>query len=336
MIIGLGIGVAASIGITSLVISNNIISILSNQIRVYKLSKYNGKIINKQPMLLMDNCLELKGQIKNPEIEILEPNIKKLENHTGIQNLSGAYYNLKTAKVTRKIKLLSNDIIGNYNSKNNEIKYSVKSALGHEFLHLASSLYDFIKKIEYSGFLQRTEKGSVGYGINEGYTELLNSKIYNKDGKIKSYKTQAKIARILEFFFDDPKDMEALYFNFNLPGLIYQLETYAKREEVIKLILDVDSIHSFSSCYGNPVSIYLSIKTQIKLYNWFSAQTKDPVKLEELRKLVCQNKMASLVLNAQERKRLKLYKNKLFTKKQQVTTFEEPQENTNKSLLLKK
>ena len=59
------------------------------------------------------------------------------------------------------------------------------------------------------------------------------------------------IARMLELFFDDPREMERLYFTSNLPGLIKYFEKYSDREDIIDFIVANDRMlqyyHEFSS-----------------------------------------------------------------------------------------
>lgn len=196
------------------------------------------------------------------------------------------------------------------------IIYSVDTSLGPEFLHLASSYYDKENKTAFCGFRQK----SIGSGINEGYTELLASRIYNEDNKITAYYEEVKIAKLLEFFFDNPKDIENLYFNCNLSGLISYLENYAERSEIIKILLDIDYINSLSTSIGNLSSISKYLDIQITLYNWFVAKNKDSEKLQQFKELIFEDKMILFIIN---NPKFKLYKEKFCALREQAFISEE-------------
>lgn len=298
-----------------IIISSNLTAILVNKIKLYRLSKYNGSIISECQPLIKFSSSEIKQKIDAEKIEFLKPIIEKLKNYTSEENLLTAYNNLQNIKVKRKPLLIIFGITGAYNVKTNSISYSLSNSIGHEFLHLASAYYEKKSKVIFGGFCQRKGMASIGDGINEGYTELLASRIYNKNGKPKSYESRVKVAKLIEFFFDEPKDMESLYFNFNLPGLIHHLEQFAKREDIIKLLLDIDNMHYSSFAIFNPLPSYLSIKIQLMLYNWFAAHNKNPEKLKQFKELVCESKFASMIIGMQK---WKLYRTNPFDSKKQA------------------
>lgn len=178
---------------------------------------------------------------------ILLQYLEKLRNYTSRENLKTVYKNIDSVKLKRKYIDLTTS--GEYDARNNEISYIQKRSIGHEFLHMASSYYNKETALLEIGFKRgRFRKNSegqekffgLGIGLNEGYTELLNSRIYNN--KVKCYYKEVEIAKLFELFFDDPKKMEDYYFNHNLAGLVHYFEQFAPIEEVINLIATIDKI----------------------------------------------------------------------------------------------
>lgn len=306
--------------ILTMYLSRNLIAITDKKITLNKLSKYEGNIISERSFVKHKNEEEAKKNVDFEKVKILVAIIEKLKDYTSEENLITAYNNLKTVKIKKSPSLIISCNYGTYSTVENKIAYFLIRVMGHEFLHLSSSYYDEINKVAYSGFSQKKGLLSIGDGINEGYTELLSSRIYNKNGKPQAYKSQVKIAHLLEFFFDNPKDMEEYYFNYNLPGLIHHMEQFTKREDVIKFLLDVDNINLFSKVIWNPMPTYNSIKVQLTLYNWFVAKNNDPEKLKQFQTLICENKMISIIINKQKNK---LYKESVITQQEENITAEE-------------
>lgn len=280
-------------------IYNTISSTILELARVKRISK-SGYIINNQISTPKEAKTITKEEMNEKLYEFIFPYLEKLKNYTSEENLKTLYYNLKTLKVNKSSPFAAILYLGTYSSSKNEIKCVNEEAFGHELLHTASSTYDPKTGINYCGFLQSKSEAEIGRGLNEGYTELLAARLYNKKNKITAYNKEVKIARLFEFFFDDPKEMENYYFNHNLPGFIHHMEQYAPRNEIINLMLDIDGINLHSNFIGSLLPTYNSIKTQIKLYNWYSEQCTDPVKLEQFRSIVCENKVASIILSGQE------------------------------------
>jgi hypothetical protein len=105
--------------------------------------------------------------------------------------------------------------------------------------------------------------------------------------------------------------MEDFYFNANLPGFIHSLETYASKEEITKLILDIDkSKDYYFSLLPNLTSTIvpniISISLRLKLYNWFKAKNKDPERLKEFKDRMSEDKILKIILFGENK--LKLFK----------------------------
>ena len=191
-----------------------------------------------------------------------------------------------------------------------------KIYLGHEFLHLASSYYDSKNDEVYTGFEQSNNEFTIGTGLNEGYTELLASRIFNINNRIQSYKQLVQISSLLELFFNDPKDMEKLYFNCNLYGFVKHMNKYANNNSIIKLLLEMDNIYTHLTLNpANPYILYKTIKIQYKLYKWFITNTNDKEKIKKFESIISENKIIALLLN---RCKMKLHKNSPYERKDNI------------------
>lgn len=282
---------------SSVVIYNSINTIISRKIKLNKLSQYNNHIIEECSNFNIRHPKVIEHEINNENISQLLPLIEKLIKYTKEDNLNTMYYNINFTKVKKQsILSILRGFIGQYNIKKNTIKYFMKKTLEHEFLHMASSTYDIKNDKRYSGFTIYINKeiGRIGIGLTEGYTELLASRIYYKD-KVLTYKKEVRIAEIFEFFFDNAKNMEKYYFNYDLPGFIHHMENYTSKEEIIKLIIEIDNLSQFDSL--SPVLTYYYIKIQLTLYNWFKEKSNNPDKLAKLEELLCKNKLVSIIIN---------------------------------------
>ena len=179
--------------------------------------------------------------------------------------------------------------------------YLYFSSIGHEFLHLSSAYYNAVDDLVIVGLMQGNQNLSIGRGLNEGYTELLASRIYNKDCKVPAYKNEVKIARLFELFFDDYKIMEKYYFHHDLPAFIRYMEKFIPHDEIIKIICDIDKITAIRKNI-NFVHFYYSTKVQITLYHWFIINCRDQDKIRLFQDLICENPIISAVIHNKEYK----------------------------------
>ena len=140
------------------------------------------------------------------------------------------------------------------------------TTLYHELLHAASS--DFSYNV--SGFHICLETGeSLGKGLNEGYTELLNKRFFAK--KSKSYTKLQKLAALIELFYENKEDMITDYFNADAIGLIGELLKSMSLEEAINILVEIDGF------LDNRLTMidYLKLKHKIqKLYQTNSISQK--------------------------------------------------------------
>lgn len=111
-----------------------------------------------------------------------------------------------------------------------------KKTLFHELLHVASS--DDIYAM--SGFkaIFKNNITDMGNGLTEGYTELLNRRLFNSEEN--AYIYLQRMAMLIEQFYENKKEMMSDYFNCNLPNLIQELLKHMSLEEAVDIIVDMD------------------------------------------------------------------------------------------------
>ena len=204
--------------------------------------------------------------IKNPVLqELIDVFIKTLENNFLKENLILMYNNLSTLKIQNKniirrvvlgifkdnittgeyylyeniislLPIVKNDIL---------IKYIGMSLdeyvenLYHELLHMSSTIIDKKKQISYSGFYHNKE---IGIALDDAYTEIILSRLFNINEKYLSYEYEISITRIIEEIVTKER-MTNLYFTANLYDLVKTLEEYNSRENIINFILELDKIY---------------------------------------------------------------------------------------------
>lgn len=321
----------ALVGIPTILIYGNLNSLVQSKIKLNKISNYKECKVKELSLVDSKTIENLKKETNREKERLFLEYIDKLKNYTSEDNLKTLYRNLNTLEVEQRKSLISSLLSagGIYITKENKIIYEKSKFFGHEFLHLCSSyvnsnemfsvmellktyvhvyfrvfdtnrkiLLDELKQIVneeingvYSGFYQVHDGISLGNGLNEGYTELLSSRIYG-NGKIKVYKKEAKIAKLFEFFFDNPKDMEKFYFNHDLNGFIHHMEQFTSRESIIQLITEIDSVNELKFPWYLPNYI----KVQLDLYEWFNRKNNNSEKRQQFQDLICENKLVSITL----------------------------------------
>lgn len=160
-----------------------------------------------------------------------------------LQNFYNNINLLSVENINKKKSFIHNySTIGCYDTDINTVyindKY-VDTTIYHELLHMASS-----KKIDEknsrTGFHYSTSHGSIGVGLNEGYTYLL-SKRYFVASKNSGYGFQLDVVEKLEEIIGKEK-MESLYLNANLYGLINELREYEDEKTIMRFIYSLDFI----------------------------------------------------------------------------------------------
>ena len=204
--------------------------------------------------------------------------------HFKSENLDILNNNLKTLKV--KIKYIAPEILllkfagGKYYIKKNKIKlikYFVKDVKNHEFLHLSTSSYNKKLKLGFCGLQQidYLKKETIGYGLNEGYTELLTDRYFNKRVIRMTYSYEickfftSKLEQIIE------KDrMESLYMNADLGGLCQYLLNFDDASNIVTFVALLDKLLKKSSTFNtNKQENYYKI-IELYLVKWYINKKK--------------------------------------------------------------
>lgn len=136
-------------------------------------------------------------------------------------------------------ELLIADYIITSNKINLYARHNIENSIYHELLHMASSIYDKEKEVRKSGFFEGTKEYSVGYGLDEGYTEYLNIKYFSSERKCYLY--EIIISRLVELIVSKNK-MQKLYFKADLVGLCSGLASYSTEKSVKNFIFKSDYI----------------------------------------------------------------------------------------------
>ena len=229
---------------------------------VYKIfpsiKKYKLKRINKylEPFGLEKYILNFNSFEENNDIKTLtykkdifyktayEKFKKVLELNFDSTDLHNFYYNSEWVKVHKFIPNPFTYTIGYYDSGINKLKYRSIS-LYHELFHLASTNNEIIPA--HCGFEINEENKSIGYALNEGYTDLLAERYFNEDIE-DSYYEEAQFARSIERIIGRKK-MEKLYLNADIIGLINELKKYYSIDEIEQFLINMDVILKVSSSY---------------------------------------------------------------------------------------
>ena len=189
---------------------------------------------------------------ENQELNNLVNNFYNvLTNKIGRINLNLLCFNINSLiikeKIYPKLSLFRSAFCGEYNPYSNTIKIdSIKdiSTFNHEMLHMASSFFDDNNNVAYMGFMQETKKYSIGYSLTEGYTELLNLRLFYDKDEEAEYEYDMIIAFLVERIIGTEK-MKKLFFNADLLGLVKELKRYYAGREVLTFISYLDNFHDY-------------------------------------------------------------------------------------------
>ncbi len=241
----------------------------SKKIKIKK-SKKTGTILISPIILEKESNFNKTLTYEEYNDGILEFENILRENFRDHCNLSSFYRNIKKLVINdnknnfiskvKKLFRISKD--GNFFPKTNKIELADetvnKETLFHELLHLSST-----KKTEeetiFSGFCQIKGRSTIGIYLNEGYTEYLNCKYFSKNENSVYYKDHRTIARGIEDIIGE-KEMERLYFDSDLKGLIIALSKYANEEEIMTIIRKMDILANNPS---KVKKLYSEIRTDI-------------------------------------------------------------------------
>lgn len=192
-------------------------------------------------------------KINSPKLK--EPMFKRFVedlNKDRKKDMTFFYNNLDTLEIKYipPYKGICYDAAAQYSMDKNIIEVvcgdRVDTFIDHELLHMASSTIDEYGNI-YSGFIQARGELGIGYGLDEGYTSLLDDRYFLNRTEEKpqrnkeTYCVVKYIAKLVEEFVGQDK-MENLYFSANLLELIEFLAPYTSVEQSTQFIHDIDEI----------------------------------------------------------------------------------------------
>ena len=198
---------------------------------------------------------------------------KEIENNIEADNLLILNKNIDSIKIKRFFimpeSLFFKALDGAYYHKSNKIHVnfvSEKRVLNHELLHASSTIYDDENWILHSGFIQQTRCSEIGRGITEGYTQVLDSRIFKNDlTASESYEAVKMICFFLEKIVGF-KNMEKYYFNADLNSLITNLENYDNKNNIFDFISRIDFILKYyNNGYGSIINKVPGTKKKIDL-----------------------------------------------------------------------
>ena len=215
----------------------------SNYLKVYIPEEVNKKLKNIDDVDIEKVCsLKYANQIRIFSNTMMQ-NFKEKD----LQNFYNNLNDLSIENIKKKKSFIHNySTIGYYDTDVNTIyitdKY-VDTTIYHELLHMASSIIIDEKNIR-TGFHYITTHGHIGIGLNEGYTYLLTKRYftYNKNS---GYNYQLNIAETLERIIGK-NQMESLYLNANIYGLINELRKYEDEKSIMEFIYNLDFITDVS------------------------------------------------------------------------------------------
>lgn len=241
-------------------------------------------------------------KIKEEYRKYLEEFIMTMKEKLPEELLTTMYNNLSTLDICNVTQLkiirfiiekMTGSMIsaGTYNGITNKIRldaqsenalYTFKQLIFHELFHMSSSVRN--KRGAYCGFehlyynIEFPQVSVLGFGINEGYTDLLTEKFFQEtgikiieeDGSYYSintnsvkYEIYSEISRITESIIGEEK-MISLYFQSNLKGLIDELSKYSKEQETMMFIYNLDN-NRIANCIKYLNEIYLNkITSELK------------------------------------------------------------------------
>ncbi len=244
--------------------------------------------------------------------EIVKTYMEQLERSIG-KDIRIARNNFSTLKVIKSDEIKKTGVTGCYNGSENIIKYAknTKSILGHEMLHMASYMYNRQKDIHYHGFMQQKGDTIICTGLNEGFTELLNSRLFT-NGQILAYPRLVRIVKLLERFFPNPQVISHYYFTCNLPAFLQQLGKFCTQTELKEIIQGLDKLYELSYVPESIAAITLETKLSKMIYNIYERNFgTDPNRVESFKQQAGENKLTALALS---RKKTTLVRNNTFNR----------------------
>ena len=153
-----------------------------------------------------------------------------------------SYFDRNLSDLVITEKRISDNITGRYNVGLNIIELLNEDSgdsITHELLHLSSAFYN--NNMRFCGFRQSDDEIDIGRGLNEGYTSLLDDRYFLEDCS-KIYYLLMIISSCIEEIVGK-ENMEKMYFDANLYGLIEELKKFVDEDAVYDLIKNIDFLY---------------------------------------------------------------------------------------------
>lgn len=268
--------------------------------KLQAISKYDGYIINESCLLDNGSLADRKEACERDIVQAMKPILDGIVQYVGEENLGLMYTNLKGLQVESLKNSLR--LKGWYRPDINRIGFFDIYALLHELIHLSSTYYDKEKNMTESGFYQvnYNDGAEIGRGLNEGFTELISSRIANC--KVDVYYWLIRISRLFELFFDNTKDMERFYLEHNLPGFIHYMEEFIPRDKLMDIILRMDKIYYFYNKHVPDFVILDAINLEMEIYGYFMKSKPNQEKVQAFEGILKENKLISLAFKREKMK----------------------------------
>lgn len=287
----------------------------NKQQRLQHLNPYeqqNYIISNATEIANKYNSIPTNYQIDYRGKEIVRPYMEQLVNNLG-NDIRLAKKNFSTLRVEQSKKLEITGAIGTYNGSENIIKYvkNTSSILGHEMLHMASYMYNEQTDTYHNGFMQQKGQAKIAYGLNEGYTELLTSRMFN-NGKVSGYPRLVRIVKLLEDFFPNPQIVSHYYFTCNLPAFIHNLERYCTKTEIKEILLGLDELYEYEYTASNPIAAIKETQLATKIYSIYERNfATNQQRVKAFQTKASENKLTAVAISG---KKFKLQRTNPFTR----------------------
>ncbi|MBR2840406.1 MAG: hypothetical protein IKF01_00885 [Bacilli bacterium] len=277
----------------------------SNRKNNYKLYKYgfNDIILSVSsfPKRSIKDILYYEELLDTDYPKELKDIFSKFVNYVNPENLEYSLFNLVSIKLENRrtfkdlLKIFTDDItLGYYDAFKNKINiiFNEKHVLSHEFLHMASTSY-FNPHLCGFNIINCNNDSSFtnfGTGLNEGYTELLNSRIFYGGKKSKSYKLNVEIVKLLECFFDNPSDMQYAYFHNDINSVYKSFCQYGNRYEFFYVINELDNLTKLIT----PTDMKDYYKLKLKLYEIIK-RSDDEKKISNFEKVLFNSPLTKII-----------------------------------------
>lgn len=164
---------------------------------------------------------------------------KVLEEKFTKEDLLLLHKNIKTLHLKLVDSLKSNGYYDPYENLIVVRKDRYNNTLPHELFHMASSK-NFVND-SVCGFHYISKGFSIGRALNEGYTTIMADRYFETGISSSAYQREVNYFDVIEDVIGE-KELEKLYMNANLSGLIKKLSKYKKEKDVINFIMKTDEI----------------------------------------------------------------------------------------------